>query len=63
MPDISGKPEVILPRSQMAWLIEQRDDVLSNSAFHYDSLEGDYCFATPQILRDPYHEHVIHKYL
>ena len=47
----------------MAWLIEQPDNVLSTSAFHYDSLEGDYCFTTPQILRDPYHEHVIHKYL
>lgn len=47
----------------MAWLIEQPDNVLSKSAFHYDSLEGDYCFTTPQILRDPYHEHVIHKYL
>ena len=47
----------------MAWLIEQLDNVLSKSAFHSDSLEGDYCCTTPQILRDPYHEHVIHKYL
>ena len=47
----------------MAWLIEQPDNALSTSAFHYDSLEGDYAFTNPQILKDPYHEHVIHKYL
>lgn len=59
----SGEPEIVLPRSQMPWLLDQPDNVLSTSAFHYDSLEGDYCFTTPQILKDPYHEHVIHKYL
>lgn len=63
LPDISGKPEIVLPRSQMPWLIEQPDDILSTSAFHYDSLEGDYAFTDPKILKDPYHEHVIHKYL
>lgn len=61
--DISGESEVVLPRSQMPWLLDQPDNVLSTSAFHYDSLEGDYAFTTPQILKDPYHEHVIHKYL
>ena len=63
LPDSSGKATVVLPRSQTAWLIEQPDNVLSTSAFHYDTLEGDYAFTTPQILKDPYHEHVIHKYL
>ena len=63
LPDTSGSPEVILPRSQMAWLIDQPDNTLSTSAAHYDSLEGDYAFTDPQILKDPYHEHVIHKYL
>ena len=59
----TGKPEVVLPRSQMPWLLEQPENVLSTSAFHYDALAGDYAFTTPQILKDPYHEHVIHKYL
>ena len=31
--------------------------------YHYDTLEGDYGFTRPHILGDPYHEHVIHKYL
>lgn len=63
LPAGSSTSEVILPRSQTAWLIEQPDHVLSTSAFHYDTLQGDYAFTTPQILKDPYHEHVIHKYL
>ena len=52
-----------MPRSQVPWLIDQPDNVLSASGFHYDSLAGDYSFADPAILTDPYHEHVIHKYL
>ncbi|KAL9135843.1 MAG: hypothetical protein Q9175_002948 [Cornicularia normoerica] len=63
LPNISGRTEIVLPRSQTAWLLEQPDNVLSTSAFHYDSLEGEYAFTTPQILKDPYHEHVLHKYL
>ncbi|KAB2576822.1 putative cytochrome p450 protein [Lasiodiplodia theobromae] len=56
-------PELVLPRSQMAWLLEQPDNVLSTSASHYDSLNGDYSFLTPALLADPYHEHVIHRSL
>ncbi|KAL9631828.1 MAG: hypothetical protein Q9164_005681 [Protoblastenia rupestris] len=63
LPDFSGKPEVVLPRSQLPWLLEQPDDILSTSAFHYDTLEGDYAFTHTKILKDPYHEHVVHKYL
>lgn len=33
------------------------------SETHYDGLEGSYNFTHPQILKDPYHEHVVHKYL
>ncbi|KAL0257050.1 hypothetical protein SLS55_007860 [Diplodia seriata] len=56
-------PELVLPRSQMAWLLEQPDAVLSTSAAHYDALHGDYSFLTPALLADPYHEHVIHRSL
>lgn len=63
MPDFSGRPEVIVPRSQLPWLLEQPDNVLSTSAAHYEALEGAYAFTHPQILKDPYHEHVVHKYL
>ena len=53
----------MIPRSQIPWLLSHPDDVLSTSASHYDTLEGDYAFTDKRILTDPYHEHVIHKYL
>lgn len=62
-PDFSGKPEIIVPRSQIHWLLDQPDNVLSTSEFHYDALEGLYAFTHPHILQDPYHEHVVHKFL
>ncbi|KAL6706273.1 hypothetical protein ACN47E_005563 [Coniothyrium glycines] len=54
-------PEVIMPQSQMSWMFDQPDGVLSASEAHYDFLMGDYSFTSPAILKDPYHEHVIHK--
>ncbi len=47
----------------MSWLLEQPDRILSASEFHYDILEGSYAFNDPHILRDPYHERVVHKFL
>ncbi len=47
----------------MSWLLEQPDRILSASEFHYDILEGSYAFSDPHILRDPYHERVVHKFL
>lgn len=62
-PIFSGQPEIIVPRSQAQWLLDQPDHILSTSAYHYDVLEGSYTFLHPHILEDPYHEHVVHKYL
>lgn len=70
----SGKPfvlpssigqaaEVVIPRTQTQWMLDQPDNVLSTSAAHYDILHGDYSFVKPIILQDPYHEHIIHKNL
>lgn len=55
--------EVVMPQSQLMWMFDQPDNVLSTSEAHYDFLQGDYCFIEPAILKDPYHEHVIHKTL
>lgn len=63
MPDFSGIPEVLVPREQLPWLLDLPDNVLSTSAYHYKTLEGDYAFTNPQMLKDPYHEHVVHKSL
>jgi hypothetical protein len=55
--------EVVVPRSQMRWLFDQPDSIISTSEAHFDILQGDYSFVDPIILRDPFHEHVIHKNL
>jgi hypothetical protein len=47
----------------MTWMFDQPDTILSTSEAHYEFLQGDYCFVKPVILRDPYHEHVVHKNL
>jgi cytochrome P450 len=62
-PDFTGVPQVIVPRSEMAWLLEQPDSVLSTSELHADILAGPYAFTHADILRDPYHERVIHRSL
>lgn len=56
-------PEVVVPRSQMRWMLDQPDHVASTAAAHYDSLNGEYSFVDKIILGDPYHEHVIHRTL
>ena len=53
----------MIPRDQIPWLLEQPDNILSVSEVHYVELEGSYGFTHPKILKDPYHEHVVHKYL
>lgn len=58
---IGSAAETVIPRAQMSWMLEQPDDVLSTQAAHYDLLHGAYSFVDPVILRDPYHEHVVHK--
>lgn len=64
LPSALGVPtEVSIPRSQMQWMIDQPDNVLSTSAAHYDGLNGEYAFITPALLKDPYHEHIVHKSL
>lgn len=55
--------EIVMPRTQLSWMFDQPDTVLSTSEAHYDFLQGEYSFVKPIILKDPYHEHVIHKSL
>lgn len=59
----SAQAEIVLPRSQMSWFFDQADSILSTKEAHYDFLQGEYAFVKPIILRDPYHEHVVHKNL
>ncbi|TID17437.1 hypothetical protein E2P81_ATG08009 [Venturia nashicola] len=62
-PDFSGQPEVVIPSTDMRWLLDQPDNVLSVSELHYDILAGPYAFTDPTLLKDPFHEHVVRKSL
>jgi cytochrome P450 len=62
-PDFTGKPEIIIPPSQIPWLLEQPDTVLSVNELHHDILAGDYNFTSPKIIKEPYHEHVVFRNL
>jgi cytochrome P450 len=62
-PTLGMTAEIVMPRLQMSWMFDQPDSILSTSEAHYDTLQGAYCFVEPIILRDPYHEHVVHKNL
>lgn len=64
LPSLLGMPaEIVMPQSQLKWMFDQPDHVLSVSEAHYDVLWGDYSFVNPVIVKDPYHERVIHKNL
>lgn len=64
IPGLLGTPpEVIIPRTQMSWMLDQPDHVISTAAAHFDILNGDYSFVNKIILGDPYHEHVVHRTL
>jgi hypothetical protein len=64
LPAVLGmQAEIVIPRSQMSWMLDQPDSVLSTREAHYEILQGEYAFVSPAILRDPYHEHVVHKHL
>jgi hypothetical protein len=62
-PTLGVSAEVSIPKSQMQWMLDQPDNVLSTGEAHFDTLNGSYAFITPSLLTDPYHEHVIRKNL
>ncbi|KAG8162889.1 hypothetical protein KVR01_007367 [Diaporthe batatas] len=60
IPGLLGTPpEVVIPRSQMNWMLDQPDHIISTAAAHYDILNGDYSFVDKRVLEEPYQEHVI----
>lgn len=61
--DAKYKPQIIIPKSKLRWLLSFPDDVSSVQAAHYDTLQGEYNFTDPYILKNPFHEHVVHKNL
>ncbi|KAF5628266.1 cytochrome P450 monooxygenase [Fusarium tjaetaba] len=60
---ISRPPDVILPRSQIAWMMDQPDRILSASHAHDKILYTEYNFLGKDLAAEPFANRVMHKYL
>ncbi|KAK6851853.1 hypothetical protein PG995_011978 [Apiospora arundinis] len=63
VPHPMGEKHITLPPDKLSWLLEQPDHVASAADFHYEILAGRYAWTDGGLNRDPFHEHVIHKYI
>jgi hypothetical protein len=63
LPNILTGPEVIIPMSQMEWLLQQPDTVLDQKEVNRQFLQADYTMLHPNIIRDTVHAEVIRKEL
>ncbi|MCJ1387467.1 hypothetical protein MMC18_000310 [Xylographa bjoerkii] len=63
LPNLLTGPDVILPRSQIQWLLDQPSSVLSQAEVNRYFLEADYTMLHPNIVRDTVHERVIRAHL
>ncbi|KAF5025787.1 hypothetical protein F66182_2120 [Fusarium sp. NRRL 66182] len=60
---VSRPPDVILPQSQIAWMMDQPDRVLSASEAHEKILFSEYNFLGSDLCLEPFANRVTHKYL
>ncbi|RSM08172.1 hypothetical protein CEP52_004805 [Fusarium oligoseptatum] len=60
---ISRPPDVILPRSQIPWMMDQPDRVLSAVKAHDQILYTEYNFLGKDLAEEPFASRVVHKYL
>lgn len=60
---MSRPPDVVLPRSLLAWLSEQPHGVLDARAAHNDIIYGDYNFLDPEVIRDSFGSRAIQSSL
>lgn len=54
-------PTLILPPSEIQWIISQPDTVLSAREMHRDALQSDWSFLNENVVKNPIHEHVIRQ--
>ena len=54
-----GQPEVVLPPSQLSWILNQPASVLSVIELHRQALQSDYTMLDSNIVRHPIHERMI----
>ncbi|KAH8166832.1 hypothetical protein CIB48_g1375 [Xylaria polymorpha] len=63
LPYFINGPQVILPPSQIPWLLEQPDDVLSQDQVNRQFLQAEYAFFHANRVEDPVHPEVIQHQL
>lgn len=63
LPHILTGPEVVLPLSQVRWLVEQPETILSQTEVNRTFLEADHTFLHSNIVREPVHPEVIRREL
>ncbi|KAG4434791.1 hypothetical protein IFR05_009726 [Cadophora sp. M221] len=63
LPNVTTGPEVILPMSQMEWLLRQPDSILSQNEVNRQFLQADYTMLHPRVVSDTVHDDVIRKEL
>ncbi|KAI1367696.1 cytochrome P450 [Xylaria arbuscula] len=59
LPYFINGPQVVLPPSQIPWLMEQPDDVLSQEAVNREFLQADYSFFHANMVDGPVHPEII----
>lgn len=60
---LSRHSEIVMPRSQVAWMIDQPDHVLSTYDAHNAALFSRYNFLGRRLAHDPFPNRVMHKHL
>jgi hypothetical protein len=63
LPNVLTGPEVVLPKSQMEWLMQQPDDVLDQNEVNRDFLQADHTMLHRKVIFDSVHGEVIKKEL
>jgi hypothetical protein len=61
LPNLFTGPEVIIPRSQMDWLLQQPDHILDQNEVNRDFLQADHTMLHRKIIFDAVHSDVIRK--
>lgn len=56
-------PEVIIPLSQLNWLLEQPESICSQNEVNRQFLQADYTMLHPNVIKDTVHGDVIRKEL
>ncbi|TAQ83153.1 hypothetical protein B7494_g8525, partial [Chlorociboria aeruginascens] len=61
LPNILTGPELILPPSQLSWLLSQPTSLLDQNEVNREFLQADYTMLHPKVIRDMVHAEVIRQ--